>query len=70
MVAPLSKKRMSDEDRLNYLNNELEALKQKQKRFSQDKVRLQEDLDFYTKCNDHYIHQIKQEIAQLQQKTK
>ena len=70
MVAPLHpKKRMSDEDRLGYLLNELEALKEKQKRFSQDTVRSREDLDFYTKCNEHYIHQIKREIAQLQQKT-
>lgn len=69
MVSPLSpKKRMTDEDRLNYLINELEALKEKQKRFKKDTVRPREDLDFYTKCNNHYINQIQIEISKLQQK--
>lgn len=70
-MYPLNRiKKMSDEDRLNYLMNELEALKEKQRRFANDRVRPQEDLDFYTKCNDHYIDQIQREISQLQQKTK
>jgi len=69
MVAPLQpRKRMTDEDRLNYLINELEALKEKQKRFKKDTVRSREDLDFYTKCNDYYINQIQIEIHKLQQK--
>jgi len=61
---------MSDEDRLNYLHNELEQLIIKQRRFAQDTVRDADDIAFYQKCNSYFIAQIKQEIQQLQHSTK
>ena len=70
MVAPLNKNKMSDEDRLNYLHNELEQLIIKQRRFAQDTVRDADDIAFYQKCNSYFIAQIKQEIQQLQHSTK
>jgi len=70
MVAPLHKNKMTDEDRLGYLLNELDALKTKQVRFANDRVRSKEDLDFYSKCNNHYINQIQIEISNLKQKLK
>tara|TARA_A100001201_G_C4020053_1_gene180306 strand:- start:367 stop:579 length:213 start_codon:yes stop_codon:yes gene_type:complete len=70
-MYPLNRKiKMSDEDRLNYLHNELEQLIIKQKRFAKDTVRNAEDIAFYQKCNSYFISQIKQEIQQLQHRTK
>jgi len=69
-MYPLNKTRMSDHDRLGYLQNELEALEEKQRRFQRDTVRDPQDLAFYIKCNSYHISRIKQEIAQLQQHTK
>ena len=68
MVGPLNKKKMSDEDRLNYLHNELEQLQIKQKRYQSDKVRPKEDLAFYIKCNAHYIDTVQKEIKILENK--
>ena len=65
MVAPLNKNRMSPEDRLNYLYNELEQLLIKQKRYKTDKVRPKEDLEWYMKCNQHYIDVVQEEIKKL-----
>ena len=70
-MYPLNRiKKMSDEDRLNYLHNELDQLIIKQKRFAVDKVRDPKDIAFYQKCNTYFIAQIKQEIQQLQHRTK
>tara|TARA_R100000231_G_scaffold74072_1_gene57979 strand:- start:207 stop:422 length:216 start_codon:yes stop_codon:yes gene_type:complete len=65
MVAPLNKTKMTPEDRLGYLENELEQLLIKQKRYQTDKVRPREDLDWYMKCNQHYIDVVKKEISEL-----
>jgi hypothetical protein len=56
---------MSPEDRLNYLYNELEQLLVKQKRYKTDKVRPKEDLEWYMKCNQHYIDIVEEEIKKL-----
>jgi hypothetical protein len=68
MVSPLHKKKMSDEDRIGYLKNELEQLQIKQRRYQSDKVRPKEDLDWYIKCNEHYIIKVKEEIETLTKK--
>ena len=68
MVAFLNKKKMSPEDRLNYLHNELEQLLIKQKRYQSDQVRDKDDLAWYMKCNQHYIQAITKEIKQLESK--
>lgn len=68
MVNHFGKKKMSPEDRLNYLYNELEQLKVKQKRYQTDKVRPKEDLDWYIKCNAHYINVVEEEIKILENK--
>jgi len=66
MVAPLQKsKKMTPEDRLGYLENELEQLLIKQRRYQSDRVRPKEDLAFYIKCNQHYINVVKKEISEL-----
>ncbi len=65
MVAPLNRNKMSPEDRLNYLYNELEQLLVKQKRYKTDKVRPKEDLEWYMKCNQHYIDIVEEEIKKL-----
>jgi hypothetical protein len=62
MVAPLNKKKMSHEDRLNYLHNELDQLKIKKQRYQQDSLRPKKDLEFYIKCNDYFLEKIQQEI--------
>ena len=59
------KNKMTPHDRLGYLENELEQLLIKQKRYQSDKVRPREDLDWYMKCNQHYIDAIKKEISEL-----
>lgn len=59
------KNKMTPQDRLGYLENELEQLLIKQKRYQTDKVRPREDLDWYMKCNQHYIDAIKKEISEL-----
>lgn len=65
MVAPLHKSKMTPEDRLGYLQNELEQLNIKQRRYRSDRVRPKEDLDWYIKCNEHYIIKVKEEISEL-----
>ena len=67
MVAPLNKNKMSDQDRLNYLHNELEQLLIKQQRFEKDPIRDPDDIAFYLKCNQHHIDAVEQHIHQLQQ---
>lgn len=57
---------MSDEDRLNYLKNELEQLQIKAKRFKQDKLRPAEDIAFYIKCNEHFLQRVTDEIELLE----
>ena len=69
MVAPLHNKKMTPEDRLGYLKNELEQLLIKQRRYQTDKVRPKEDLDWYIKCNEHYIIKVKEEIHTLTTKS-
>ena len=59
---------MSDEDRLNYLHNELKELNIKKRRFQKDPIRDPEDIAFYLKCNQHHIDAVEQDIHQLQQK--
>ena len=61
---------MSDEDRLNYLQTELEQLIIKSKRFASDTMRDADDIAFYQKCNTYFIARIKQDIQQLQHNTK
>ena len=56
---------MTPEDRLGYLQNELEQLNIKQRRYRSDRVRPKEDLDWYIKCNEHYIIKVKKEISEL-----
>ena len=56
---------MTPQDRLGYLENELEQLLIKQKRYQTDKVRPREDLDWYINCNQHYIDAVKKEISEL-----
>ena len=68
MVAPLNKNKMSPEDRLNYLYNELEQLHIKQQRYERDKIRPKDDIAFYIKCNEHFLQRIKEEIKQLESK--
>ena len=53
---------MIDQDRLNYLYNELEELKIKKRRFEKDTVRDPEDIAFYLKCNQHHIDAVEQDI--------
>ncbi len=65
MVAPLHRSKMTPEDRLGYLQNELEQLNIKQRRYRSDRVRPKEDLDWYIKCNEHYIIKVKKEISEL-----
>lgn len=65
MVGLFRKTKMSDEDRLGYLQNELEQLRIKQRRYQTDKVRPREDLDWYIKCNQHYIEVVSEEIKEL-----
>jgi hypothetical protein len=67
-MVKLNRSKMSDEDRLNYLHNELEELKIKKRRFQKDPVRDPEDIAFYLKCNQHHIDAVEQDIHQLQQK--
>ena len=67
-MVKLNSGKMSDEDRLNYLYNELEELKIKKRRFQKDPVRDPEDIAFYLKCNQHHIDAVEQDIHQLQQK--
>ena len=57
---------MSDEDRLNYLKNELEQLQIKAKRFKQDKIRPKEDIAFYIQCNEHFLQRVTDEIKLLE----
>ena len=59
---------MSDEDRLNYLKNELEQLHIKAKRFKQDKLRPAEDIAFYIKCNEYFLQSVTDEIRKLEEK--
>lgn len=65
MVGPLHKSKMSDADRLGYLQNELEQLRIKQRRYQTDSVRPKADLDWYIKCNQHYIETVTKEIKEL-----
>lgn len=67
-MVKLNSSKMSDEDRLNYLYNELEELNIKKRRFQKDPVRDPEDIAFYLKCNQHHIDAVEQNIHQLQQK--
>jgi hypothetical protein len=67
-MVKLNSGKMSDEDRLNYLYNELEELNIKKRRFQKDPVRDPEDIAFYLKCNQHHIDAVEQDIHQLQQK--
>ena len=67
-MVKLNRSKMSDEDRLNYLYNELEELNIKKRRFQKDPVRDPEDIAFYLKCNQHHIDAVEQNIHQLQQK--
>ena len=67
-MVKLNSSKMSDEDRLNYLHNELEELNIKKRRFQKDPVRDPEDIAFYLKCNQHHIDAVEQDIHQLQQK--
>ena len=67
-MVKLNRSKMSDEDRLNYLYNELEELNIKKRRFQKDPVRDPEDIAFYLKCNQHHIDAVEQDIHQLQQK--
>ena len=67
-MVKLNRSKMSDEDRLNYLYNELEALNIKKRRFQKDPGRDPEDIAFYLKCNQHHIDAVEQDIHQLQQK--
>jgi len=70
-MYPLNRtKKMSNEDRLDYLHKELDQLMIKQKRFASDTIRDADDIAFYQKCNSYFISQIKQEIQQLQHNTK
>ena len=70
-MYPLNRiKRMSDQDRLDYLHQELEQLNIKSKRFSLDTVRDADDIAFYQKCNTYFISRIKQDIQQLQHRTR
>ena len=46
----------------------LQNLKIKQKRYRKDKVRPKEDLDWYIKCNAHYIDVVEEEIKILDNK--
>lgn len=68
MVGHFGKRKMTPEDRLNYLHNELEQLLIKQKRYQSDQVRDKDDLAWYMKCNQHYIQAITKEIAVLEKK--
>jgi hypothetical protein len=68
LMVKLDPTRMSDQDRLNYLHNELEELVIKKKRFEKDPIRDPEDIAFYLKCNQHHIDAVKEHIHQLQQK--
>ena len=67
-MVKLNSSKMSDEDRLNYLHNELKELNIKKRRFQKDPVRDPEDIAFYLKCNQHHIDAVEQDIHQLQQK--
>lgn len=67
-MVKLNRGKMSDEDRLNYLYNELEELNIKKRRFQKDPIRDPEDIAFYLKCNQHHIDAVEQDIHQLQQK--
>lgn len=67
-MVKLNSSKMSDEDRLNYLYNELEELNIKKRRFQKDPIRDPEDIAFYLKCNQHHIDAVEQDIHQLQQK--
>ena len=67
-MVKLNSIKMSDEDRLNYLHNELKELNIKKRRFQKDPVRDPEDIAFYLKCNQHHIDAVEQDIHQLQQK--
>ena len=67
-MVKLNRSKMSDEDRLNYLYNELEELNIKKRRFQKDPIRDPEDIAFYLKCNQHHIDAVEQDIHQLQQK--
>jgi hypothetical protein len=70
-MYPLNRtKKMSNEDRLNYLQTELKQLMIKQKRFASDTMRDADDIAFYQKCNSYFISRIKQDIQQLQHNTK
>lgn len=70
-MYPLNRtKKMSDEDRLNYLQTELQQLLVKKKRFASDTMRDADDIAFYQKCNSYFILRIKQDIQQLQHRTK
>ena len=62
MVAPLKKKKMSDHDKLKYLQNELTQLQIKAKRYQLDTARPKDDLAFYIKCNEYFIQRVQQEI--------
>lgn len=65
-MYPLSKNKMSAEDRLNYLYNELEQLQIKSKRYQQDTLRPRDDIAFYIKCNEHFIQCVTEEIKLLE----
>ncbi len=65
MVAPLHKTKMTPEDRLGYLKNELEQLLIKQRRYQSDRVRPKDEIEWYIKCNQHYIAKVKEEISEL-----
>ena len=67
-MVKLNSSKMSDEDRLNYLHNELKELNIKKRRFQKDPIRDPEDIAFYLKCNQHHIDAVEQDIHQLQQK--
>ncbi len=65
MVAPLHKTKMTPEDRLGYLKNELEQLNIKQRRYKSDRVRPKDEIEWYIKCNEHYIEKVRKEISEL-----
>ena len=70
-MYPLNRiKKLSDQDRLNYLQTELQQLLVKKKRFASDTMRDADDIAFYQKCNTYFIARIKQDIQQLQHNTK
>lgn len=59
------KNKMTPQDRLGYLENELEQLEIKQRRYKSDQIRPKDDLAFYIKCNQHYMDSVKKEISEL-----